>query len=180
MARASSSGSGGGSSGGGVSSKRRREAQNRLEAQFVSYSDLDGREITIEGTQRYFEDLGVALDDVLILPLCYYLGAPLMGKFTRQGWVAGWLTLDVADTLELQKQALPTLRNEFDSDAPARPIVALADKGSEAGKKASTPSLSSAPAGLFKKVYEFTFGFARPEGQKSLGTFGLFFLFFSS
>lgn len=144
----------------GGNSKRRREAQAQLEALFSSYADEDG-EINIEGTQRYFADLDVALDDVLVLPLCYYLGAPSMGRFTRDGFVAGWLTLDAADTLESQKAVLPALRRDFQTDAQAKPIVSLDPSGT-----VKPPSNN----GLYSKVYEFTFTFARPEGQKSLGT----------
>ena len=35
-------------------------------------------------------DLGVKLDEVVVLAILTELGAPTMGEFTREGFVSGW------------------------------------------------------------------------------------------
>ena len=39
---------------------------------------------------RYLTDLGVKLDEVVVLAILTELGAPTMGEFTRDGFVTGW------------------------------------------------------------------------------------------
>ena len=39
---------------------------------------------------RYLMDLGVKLDEVVVLAILTELGAPTMGEFTRDGFVSGW------------------------------------------------------------------------------------------
>lgn len=39
---------------------------------------------------RYLTDLGVKLDEVVVLAALTELGAPTMGEFTRDGFVNGW------------------------------------------------------------------------------------------
>ena len=39
---------------------------------------------------RYLSDLGVKLDEVVVLAILTELGAPTMGEFTREGFVNGW------------------------------------------------------------------------------------------
>ena len=46
--------------------------------------------IGIEGSMRYLMDLGVKLDEVVVLAILTELGAPTMGEFTREGFVNGW------------------------------------------------------------------------------------------
>ena len=46
--------------------------------------------IGIEGSMRYLTDLGVKLDEVVVLAILTELGAPTMGEFTREGFVSGW------------------------------------------------------------------------------------------
>ena len=46
--------------------------------------------IGIEGSMRYLSDLGVKLDEVVVLAILTELGAPTMGEFTREGFVNGW------------------------------------------------------------------------------------------
>lgn len=101
------------------------------------------------------EDLGVSPEDVVMLPLSFYLRSPSLGTFTRASFIEGWRAIagprTKCDTLEAQRELLPKLRDELKSDALVR-----GDLG--AGSK----------QGLFGRVYEFTYAFARPEGQKSL------------
>ena len=39
---------------------------------------------------RYLQDLGVKLDEPVLLTVLTELGAPTMGEFTRGGFVEGW------------------------------------------------------------------------------------------
>ena len=39
---------------------------------------------------RYLTDLGVKLDEVVVLAVLTELGAPTMGEFTRDGFLSGW------------------------------------------------------------------------------------------
>ena len=39
---------------------------------------------------RYLSDLGVKLDEVVVLAILTELAAPTMGEFTREGFVNGW------------------------------------------------------------------------------------------
>ena len=86
----------------------------------MAVTEEDSDEIDIEGTQEYFGALGLGLEDVLVLPLCYYLKAPSMGKFSRDGFIKGWFLLDKADTIARQKEVLTKLREEFEQNKPIR------------------------------------------------------------
>lgn len=50
----------------------------------------DPDKIGVEGSMRYFEDLGVSLEEVVVLAVHAELGAPTMGELTRDGFVSGW------------------------------------------------------------------------------------------
>lgn len=49
--------------------------------------------IGVDGTMRYLGDLGVKLDDVVVLAILTELSAPTMGELTREGFVGGWTKL---------------------------------------------------------------------------------------
>lgn len=100
------------------------------------------------------QDLDISPEDVVMLPLSFYLRSPSLGTFQRNSYIDGWK--DIAgtfkvDSLDAQKDLLPALREDLRNDAPVR---------GERSKESQ--------AGLFHRVYEFTYAFARPEGQKSL------------
>ncbi|TFK71230.1 defective in Cullin neddylation protein 1, partial [Pluteus cervinus] len=107
---------------------------------FDSFKDKDGDDITIDGTIRFCEALGVDPEDVVLLAIAYELKSPRLGQWTKQGWIDGWKNLG-CDSLAGMKSALGTLRTKLSND----------------------------PA-YFRKVYGHTFDFARQEGQRSLGT----------
>lgn len=101
------------------------------------------------------EDLDISPEDVVMLPLSFYLRSPSLGTFQKTPYIEGWRAIagtEKVDTLAAQKKMLPKLREEMKKDAPVR-----GDRASES------------KSGLFQRVYEFTYTFARPEGQKSLG-----------
>ena len=148
--------------------------------------DEDSGDMEIEGVQEYFSHLSLGLEDVVVLPLCYYLKAPAMGKFTRQDFIQGWsVLLDRADTIEKQKATIEKIRAEFENNDPVRkdPAEAAASAaaaiaagyshdsyGGYGSPGSSDSSPINPPPGLYNKTYEFTYSFGRQEGQKSLGT----------
>lgn len=103
----------------------------------------------------YCEELSISLEDVVLLPLSFYLQSPTMGRFTRDKFIAGWRTLadgtKACDTISGQQKALKGLKEELLRDGEVK---------GELGTNGS--------AGLFKRTYDYTYAFAKPEGQKSL------------
>ncbi|CAO1615171.1 unnamed protein product [Jaminaea pallidilutea] len=141
-----------------ANSATRKESEKKLGAIFDEYRDEDeesGAVMTIEGTMSYCEALGVSPEDVVLLPLSFYLQSPTMGQFNRDAFINGWRTMadgtKACDTVQGQKEYLPTLTKELQTDA--------AVKGELGNAKGS---------GLYKRTYEYTYNFARPEGQKSV------------
>lgn len=63
---------------------------SKLNQLFDQYKDPDGDEITVDGTIKLCEDLGVDPEDVVLLAVAYELKSPRMGEWTRKGWVDGW------------------------------------------------------------------------------------------
>ncbi|GJJ14044.1 hypothetical protein Clacol_008301 [Clathrus columnatus] len=112
----------------------------KLNTLFDKYKALgdDGENISIEGTLKLCEDLAVDPEDVVLLAVAFELKAPGVGEFTREGWRDGWRSLGV-DSVTGMKNSLTRLRRNLSSDFT-----------------------------YFKKVYLFTFEFARSEGQRSL------------
>ena len=104
---------------------------------------------------EYCSQLEVSPEDVVLLALSFYLQSPTMGKFKRNEFISGWRTLAdgtaACDSIEGQKKRLPKLLEELQKDAHVKGELATKAKG-----------------GLYKRVYEYTYSFARPEGQKSL------------
>jgi DCN1-like protein 1/2 len=158
--------------------KTERELKERLNALFDRFRDAasadeesddeggpsvpeDPDVISIGGALKMCEALDVSPEDVVFLPLSYYLKSPSIGTFTRADYVNGWKMLDLSDTIEKQKKTLGKLRQELLENRPLR-LERLAEE------KANAVTASSANKGLYEKVYEYTYGFARREGQKSL------------
>ncbi|KAF9228142.1 DUF298-domain-containing protein [Gyrodon lividus] len=119
---------------------------SKLTALFDKYKDSDG-DISTQGTVQFFTDLGFnqdedeqegAGDTVKLLSLAYELQSPALGEWTKKGWVDGWKNIG-CDTIDGMKTALTRLEAKLGSD----------------------PS-------YFRTVYNYTFTFARPEGQRSL------------
>lgn len=157
MSNANKSAGGGGST--SSNKKTDKESREKLNTLFDRFKDAESTadEINIEGTMEYCQELDVSPEDVVLLALSFYLESPTMGKFTREGFVNGWRTLadgaaSSCDTITRQKERLPQLTKELQEDAQVK--GELANKGGKGG--------------LYKRVYEYTYAFARPEGQKSL------------
>ncbi|KAA1474110.1 DUF298-domain-containing protein [Dentipellis sp. KUC8613] len=112
---------------------------SKLNQLFDTYKDPDGDDITVDGTIKLCEDLGVDPEDVVLLAVAYELKSPRVGEWARKGWIEGWKNVG-CDTIATMKTALLRLRDKLGSDL-----------------------------GYFQKVYSYTFEFARAEGQRSLG-----------
>ncbi|TFY80366.1 hypothetical protein EWM64_g3645 [Hericium alpestre] len=114
-------------------------SSSKLSALFNKYKEADGDSISVEGTIKLCEDLGVDPEDVVLLAVAYELKSPRIGEWTKQGWIEGWKNVG-CDTIATMKTALLRLRDKLGSDYS-----------------------------YFQKVYSYTFDFARAEGQRSLG-----------
>ncbi|WFD44678.1 Scaffold-type E3 ligase [Malassezia psittaci] len=150
-----------------LSSAQEKQVVQSLERLFDDYRDPHAETdvIEAEGALQLFEDLQVDVASVTVLPLSYYLNAPSLGHFTKQGFVDGWMRLGIAPDLlgspskdkilQRMQQSIPEIFQAFQSNSPALPLL---------GKSAA----NSSEKGLYTTVYEYTFLFARSEGQKNL------------
>lgn len=152
--------------------KTEREVKERLNALFDRFRDAadddddeasasDPDVISIGGALKMCEALEVSPEDVVFLPLSFYLKSPSIGTFARADYVNGWKMLDLSDTVEKQQKTLEKLRQELLANKPLR-LERIAEE------KSNPATAAGANKGLFEKVYEYTYGFARREGQKSL------------
>ncbi|KAF8550649.1 defective in Cullin neddylation protein 1 [Imleria badia] len=132
------------------SGNRRTESgasTSKLTTLFEKYKDLDGDIISTQGTVQFFTELGFKQaeedlegedDTPKLLSLAYELQSPRLGEWTRKGWLDGWKSIG-CDTIDGMKSALTRLEAKLGTD----------------------PS-------YFRTVYNYTFNFARSEGQRSL------------
>lgn len=65
------------------------------------FVEPDGEDITIDGTIKLCEDLGVDPEDVVLLAVAYELKSPAMGQWTRKGWTEGWKALGCVPHMHL-------------------------------------------------------------------------------
>ncbi|KAF8330192.1 defective in Cullin neddylation protein 1 [Cantharellus anzutake] len=123
----------------GNTNKDAQSSAKKLGDIFDKYKDdEDGDSITVEGTMNFCGDVGLDLEDAVILAVSHELQSKSMGEFTRTGWVDGWKNLK-CDSLESMRKVLPSLRSR----------------------------LSSEPA-YFKIIYTYAFDFAKALGQRSI------------
>ncbi|KAI6113597.1 Cullin binding-domain-containing protein [Pisolithus croceorrhizus] len=80
---------------------------------FDRYKDSESDEITEDGTVRLCRDLGVDLEDVVLLAVAYELKSPHIGRWSKKGWVSG---AEECDSLDSLRNALPRLRDKLASD----------------------------------------------------------------
>ncbi|KAL8793961.1 MAG: hypothetical protein Q9195_003474 [Heterodermia aff. obscurata] len=85
---------------------------NKLFEKYKDKSDPDADTIGIEGSMRYLGDLGVKLDEVVLLAVLTELSAPTMGELSRSGFVDGWRTRRATD-INAQKATIRDLRREL-------------------------------------------------------------------
>ncbi|GAA5840362.1 hypothetical protein JCM11251_006706 [Rhodosporidiobolus azoricus] len=84
-----------------------------LEAVWAKYRDpSNSEEISMDGTMLYCQDLEVDPEDIVMLALACFTGAPTMGRFSRKAWLEAWQTVR-CDTLELQRNHVSKLRAQL-------------------------------------------------------------------
>jgi DCN1-like protein 1/2 len=119
--------------------------------------------INIEGTIRYFGDIALDPEEPAVLAVAYKLDAPTLGVFTRTGFVDGWRALGY---VYLPTSPSFSLSNGFtDDDFRVENLQAMALAVAQLREQLITDNL------FHKKVYLFTYAFARIEGQRSLRTY---------
>jgi DCN1-like protein 1/2 len=125
---------------------------------FSSKLDSDDDDITVDGTLSLCKDLGVDPEDVVLLAVACELQSPSVGRWKKAGWLQGWRGLRCVRPFKL--------RDSFSI------LGTLGSVESFEGMKATIPrlrkKLGSDPV-YFRRVYIYTFEFARAEGQRSLG-----------
>lgn len=105
---------------------------------FGKYKDAEEDEIGVDGTISFLNDLGLGLEEPVVLALAYEFKSPAVGRWPNSGWVEGMKGLQ-CETLEGLKVAVERLREKLGSDHE-----------------------------YFQKVYLYTFGFGLSTGQRSL------------
>jgi len=128
----------------------------------------DGDIISTQGTVEFFTELGFKQDEgelegkddtPKLLTLAYELQSPGLGEWTRKGWIDGWKHIGSASVTHPTGDSGPLTRivNRCDTiDGMKTALTRLEAK------------LGSDPS-YFRTVYNYTFHFARSEGQRSLG-----------
>ncbi len=121
---------------------------------------------------RYLGDLGVKLDEPVLLAILTDISAPTMGEMTRSGFVEGWKSHQLVPllppppihsqpphfNLSQPRYALQLLIHFSANDLTAQKLIVRAHR----------TALSQASSDLFRRTYKHTFRLALPTGQKSL------------
>ncbi len=117
--------------------------------------------MSIGGALKMCEALEVSPEDVVFLPLSFYLRSPSIGTFTRTDYVAGGRCSTCQTRSRSKRRRSKSCARSCWRNKPLR-LERVAQE------KADPATASSANKGLYEKVYEYTYAFARREGQKSL------------
>lgn len=130
--------------------------------------DPDGDTISTQGTVQFFTELGFKQDEEeldgkddtpKLLSLAYELQSPRLGEWTKKCWTDGWKNIG--------RVLVPLPTGDI---GPLTQIVHRCDTidGMKTALTRLEAKLGSDPS-YFRTVYNFTFNFARSEGQRSLG-----------
>jgi DCN1-like protein 1/2 len=123
-----------------VEDKNNSKSVGLIEKIFNKYKESD-EEIGIEGTIQFIQDLGLQLEDPVVLAIAYHLQAPSVGHFIKDQFITGWLNLQ-ADSLSTMKTAVAGMDHKLKEDDA-----------------------------YFANVYKYTFVFNLQEGQRILGEY---------
>lgn len=91
---------------------------NKLFDKFASASSNPDT-LDVTATQKYFEAIGVDIEDISSFIVAEIVKCPSMGEITRTGFTTGWTDLG-CDTLDKQKKAIQTRRSRLASDSALR------------------------------------------------------------
>ncbi|GAA98918.1 uncharacterized protein L969DRAFT_539193 [Mixia osmundae IAM 14324] len=109
---------------------------NNLNKAFDSFAG-QGIDLTdYDGTIEYCTKLEVDPTDPIMLAVAQLCSAPSMGTFERKGYLEGWKALG-KETIAQQKAYIPSLRDEMSRDMH-----------------------------LYRRIYSFTFDYAKVEGGR--------------
>src|SRR5215472_11235954 len=78
--------------------------------------------LDVTATQKYFEAIGVDIEDISSFIVAEIVKCPSMGEITRAGFTTGWSDVG-CDTLDKQKRAVQTRRSKLTSDLALRHTV---------------------------------------------------------
>ena len=124
--------------------------------------DADEDDITVDGTLSLCKDLGVDPEDVVLLAVACELQSPSVGRWRKTSWVQGWRGLGYVARASKLRDPFSALNR----------LLTAGSVDSFEGMKGTIPRLrkrlGSDPV-YFRRVYLYTFEFARAEGQRSLG-----------
>ncbi|KAJ6268673.1 dna polymerase [Bipolaris maydis] len=126
---------------GGSAPQASPAAKSALNALFDKYREDDAQDkdvVGVEGTMKFFADIGVNAEDLDALATFEIIQAPTMGEMSREGFVKGWTERN-CDTVDKQRMYIQSVKEEL-------------PKNKE----------------LFTRVYKFTFPLARAQGQKAV------------
>jgi DCN1-like protein 1/2 len=123
--------------------------------------DRNDDDITVDGTLSLCSDLGVDPEDVVLLAIACELKSPCVGRWRKSGWIQGWRGLG-----SVPSHLLLLYLNQSGNTSTTGRVESFE------GMKTSIPRLRKklgADPDYFRRVYLYTFEFARSEGQRSLG-----------
>ncbi|KAL8662602.1 MAG: hypothetical protein Q9202_004560 [Teloschistes flavicans] len=144
-----------------------------LDRLFNHYRDIDGNKleeadiIGVEGCIKYFADLGVALDEPVVLLILTELNAPTMGEVSRQGFMDYWRRSGVSAC----PKGEPNQRLVFATKLTYNFVHKKYSAAEIQSQKAQLPSLRTALAtrqDSFKATYKHTFKLALVPSQRSI------------
>ncbi|TMW60859.1 hypothetical protein Poli38472_000901 [Pythium oligandrum] len=96
-----------------------------IEQWFDQYADPDEEDtITEEGVVQFCEDIGVDLEDIVVLVIAWKMEAALMGTFTKKEWTQGMKALR-CDSVDSLKAQIPKLRQLIDDDRDFKPFYSF-------------------------------------------------------
>ncbi|SCZ94288.1 BZ3500_MvSof-1268-A1-R1_Chr12-2g03801 [Microbotryum saponariae] len=137
-----------------------------LDKLWDKYRDVEKPdEIHFEGTIRYCEDLGIAPEDIVMLAVAWLAKAPTMGHFSKKGWTDGWREAKCAATRSLANGARDVWKK---TDVGPIPYPCRRDTIELQRSYIDRLRADLHKGDTFRKVYAFTFDYAKAEGQKSM------------
>jgi len=98
-----------------------KSALTKLFDKFASASSNPDT-LDVAATQKYFEAIGVDIEDISSFIVAEIVKCPSMGEITRAGFTTGWSDVG-CDTLDKQKRAVQTRRSKLTSDLALRHTV---------------------------------------------------------
>jgi len=104
---------------------------------FNSYANKEEGVIAPEGVEKFCKDLGVNMDDLIVLILAWKLNAAEMGVFTKSEFIEGMKILKASSIYTL-KNKLPTLNREIETSNTFSQLYKYAFDFSRENKQSKT------------------------------------------